>query len=349
MNKPRQQQGMTLIEIMVAVTISLILLSGVTTLMVSSKRSYNVQNDAARMQENARYAFDFIGNDLRMAGYFGCTGQTPPPPPGMSGTINSLQAADNGVNNNGVNGSDVLMVSYMDSSQAAFGIEHSADDHTLDNTPLSVDAETAGGTTFNATNSGHIDALDIVIVSDCIGNEAHQVALVTENRITLSSPLSRNFNNGQQSFGAQLHPFVTHRYFIEKAMNPEDGWSLYRDTPISNNNLPDFTATPVTSLETELIQGVESMQLRFGLDSDGNGVPEQYVTANVINAMPVGTWQHVVSVQITLLMVSRERQDAEENVKVFQLDPEDAEYSPKDKRRRADFSATIWLRNNSNG
>ncbi|MDX5152354.1 MAG: prepilin-type N-terminal cleavage/methylation domain-containing protein, partial [Acidiferrobacterales bacterium] len=52
-----KHRGVTLVELMVAMVISTIVLLGVATVYSSTKRSYKVQEEMARLQENARYAF----------------------------------------------------------------------------------------------------------------------------------------------------------------------------------------------------------------------------------------------------------------------------------------------------
>ncbi|HBZ30374.1 MAG TPA: prepilin-type cleavage/methylation domain-containing protein, partial [Nitrosomonas nitrosa] len=55
-----KQQGFTLVELMIAMTIGLILLGGVITILTSSQQVYRVNDALARMQENARYAFQVL-------------------------------------------------------------------------------------------------------------------------------------------------------------------------------------------------------------------------------------------------------------------------------------------------
>jgi type IV pilus assembly protein PilW len=66
----RDQQGLTLIEIMIAITISLLLLAGVMQIFISSKSSYNLQNGLGRLQENGRYAMNILARDIGMAGHY---------------------------------------------------------------------------------------------------------------------------------------------------------------------------------------------------------------------------------------------------------------------------------------
>lgn len=67
-----KQRGLTLVEIMVALTISSLLVAGVIQIFASNKSTYRLQEGLGRMQENARFALDFMSRDIRQAGYMGC-------------------------------------------------------------------------------------------------------------------------------------------------------------------------------------------------------------------------------------------------------------------------------------
>lgn len=67
----RSQQGLGLLELLVAMVIGLIVVGGSIQLFSSSKRSYRVQEATARIQENARFAMVFMGQQIRMAGFRG--------------------------------------------------------------------------------------------------------------------------------------------------------------------------------------------------------------------------------------------------------------------------------------
>lgn len=61
--------GFTLIEILVALAISGIVLTGIFFVFETSNKSYILQEDIARMQQNVRTAKYFLEKDLRMTGY----------------------------------------------------------------------------------------------------------------------------------------------------------------------------------------------------------------------------------------------------------------------------------------
>ncbi|HEY0335497.1 MAG TPA: PilW family protein [Stenotrophomonas sp.] len=63
---------MTLVELMVAMTIGLLLILGVMQIFSASRSAYQLSAGLARVQENGRFALDFLQRDLRMVGHFGC-------------------------------------------------------------------------------------------------------------------------------------------------------------------------------------------------------------------------------------------------------------------------------------
>lgn len=68
----RTNRGIGLIELMVAMVLGLIVVLGVTQIFLSAKNTYQSQNAAAVMQEDARYLLSRMIQDIRMVGMFGC-------------------------------------------------------------------------------------------------------------------------------------------------------------------------------------------------------------------------------------------------------------------------------------
>lgn len=66
---PGCQHGLSLIELMVALVVSLILLGGLVQLVVTNKQTYNFQQSQALNQENSRYSFFYLETILNKAGY----------------------------------------------------------------------------------------------------------------------------------------------------------------------------------------------------------------------------------------------------------------------------------------
>jgi type IV pilus assembly protein PilW len=64
-----KESGLTLVELMVAMTIGLFLVLVIATLFVGAKQTYRVQDNLARVQENGRFAMEMLGRNIRDAGY----------------------------------------------------------------------------------------------------------------------------------------------------------------------------------------------------------------------------------------------------------------------------------------
>ncbi len=63
------ERGMTLIELLVAMALGLFLMAAVVQVFLGSQRSATLLQAQMHMQENARFGFEFLAKNLRMAGY----------------------------------------------------------------------------------------------------------------------------------------------------------------------------------------------------------------------------------------------------------------------------------------
>lgn len=72
---PRRSRaaGFSLVELMLALVLGLVVVTGIVQLFLSNSQTYNVLNGQARMQENARFALEIISRSARSAGYWGCS------------------------------------------------------------------------------------------------------------------------------------------------------------------------------------------------------------------------------------------------------------------------------------
>lgn len=67
-----RQTGLSLLEVLLALSLGLLLLLGASRLFVAASQSWQAQGVAARMQEDARLALQRLAQSIRMAGMFGC-------------------------------------------------------------------------------------------------------------------------------------------------------------------------------------------------------------------------------------------------------------------------------------
>lgn len=67
--KARKAQGFSIVELLVALLISMLLMTGVVQVFMASRQTYATQEAASRLQENGRFALEFIAQSARLAGY----------------------------------------------------------------------------------------------------------------------------------------------------------------------------------------------------------------------------------------------------------------------------------------
>lgn len=77
------QSGLSLVELMIALTLGSLLTAGIITLSVNSSQTSRSLNTAGQQLENGRYAINTLKGELQHAGYFGelipCYPLNPPP------------------------------------------------------------------------------------------------------------------------------------------------------------------------------------------------------------------------------------------------------------------------------
>jgi len=72
MTPPRTASGFSLVELMIALLLGALLMLGLLKIFDASRASYKLSEGLARVQENGRFAMDYLQRDLRMAGHMGC-------------------------------------------------------------------------------------------------------------------------------------------------------------------------------------------------------------------------------------------------------------------------------------
>ena len=72
MIKMKHVAGFSLVELMISLALGSVVTMGVVQLFVANAETHRLLQGQSRMQESARFALDFIGRDVRKAGYRGC-------------------------------------------------------------------------------------------------------------------------------------------------------------------------------------------------------------------------------------------------------------------------------------
>jgi type IV pilus assembly protein PilW len=361
-------KGLTLIEIMIALVIGSLLMVGAMGLFVSNKRIYKEQDAMGRLQENARFALDLIINDIRRAGYIGCSDD-------VSTLTNTLAGAGTVTNlvsfANIIEGSEnaanwvpsasteaiasILPVGGMQTRPDAITLRHLL---PLDN-EISVSADMVNGgaatvipvtcsPTADCTSNGPVAQFENLAISDCASTDIFAVSAVAAGSLAHAGvALSKGYGTS-----SQISRYVTHRYFIGNGANDTTGNpipTLFRYTFAQDKDDSDGDSNTAEFLaySQPLIEGIENMQILYGEDTAGSdSVADTYV-----NAAAVTDWANVVSVRLAILARTVERNlQGDINNEAYSL-LGSAIYTsgspPADFHRRRIFSATVQIRNRS--
>lgn len=376
MNLPARrinQRGVTLVELMIALAISTIVLLGVATVYSSTKRSYKIQEEMARLQENARYAFDILARDVRGAGFIGCNPKlnrildttddslydfqpgiagfeytATATGPGNDYTITTLTGTGAASDWEAPDGSDPD--ASPDTLPAALAgnvlvgtdvvITKSAD--TVDGlVPTGNTPANSASITFPVAHN--IPAGTIVIFSDCDRGDIFQN---NSGGVSLTRPTAGDPGNVNPASTNWSHEFTTEAriqtvksraYFIGPGASGEP--ALFR---------MDFSQGNAAATAEELVEGIENMQVLYGEDlspNDADIQPTRYVTAD-----NVSDWNNVISVKISLLVrtpqdLNRPQQPATLRLLGFDNSTSVDVTTMSDRRIRKVFTTTLYLRN----
>lgn len=115
--------------------------------------------------------------------------------------------------------------------------------------------------------------------------------------------------------------------------------SFYIQTPAGETEPSLFCRGSVAASAVQIADGIEDMQLRYGVDLNADLIVDKYVTAS----QATGLWQNIVSVQVALLVRSLKNVKKENESQTFQL--LDKTVVTNDRRQRSVFTTEISLRN----
>lgn len=340
----KHSHGFGLVELMVAMVISLILIGAAGTIWVTSKKSYTLQEDLGRIQENARFALEFLKYDIRMAGYYGCADDPSSITNHVSGTSgslfdssSSLQGLDNATaSSKWLPGNSALGITDMRPGTDAFTARYLGAGNTAVSTPFMP--TTAGA--LHITPGNGIQKGDVVAVTDCYSTDIFQVTstnpdsngTLDHNTGAVVSPGNATKNLSKTYDGdAFIRVYRGVRYYIRS--DAGGGPALMRQV-LSNSA---GTLTPVAE---ELVEGIEDMQILYGEDTAGDTQPDVYRTAgNVVN------WENVRSMRISLLSSSVNEYGLDEDTRTYTLLDKTFDDASDERRRRRVFTTTILARN----
>ena len=344
-----KQHGFSIVELLVAMTIGLLVMAGVGTVFLKSKQTYKVQEEFSRLQENGRFALDYMARFVRGAGYSGCASS-------ISEMTNTLNDSGNmawnfatGIEGYEATGSGIgdTLILPADPAPAAAGDEgnwttsggfnvpselvgaadsvlpgsdilvaRTADDNGVEIVDNNMSAQLFAEVTTEEPGacpdgsdkiSGLCDG-DVLLVSDCNKSVAFQATNIQKagggtklnvvhgnagitpgNDISSWGGSSGTYSNLQFGPGSEVMKVSTKVFYVGLGVNG-----------------PALFLKRADGTGMEIIEGVESLQVLYGEDTDPDpdNIPNRFVTAD-----NVSDFENVVAVKVSLLLVSSDEID----------------------------------------
>lgn len=330
----RRARGFSLVEMMVAITVGLVLISVMSVVYLNSKSSTRRQDQLSNIQQSVRTAFEYLAFDSRMVGHLGCSTRLDNlAPVGAVSLANNFAVGIEGYEYAGtaVGGTftmtsstptDTTTASAWSNSPgattaviplsaisggAAVGITPGSDVLVVRSTavgkPVRLTAAVAGGSataipienrsTGNCPNgtanvSGFCDG-SFGVITSCNAAQAFQV---TTAGASLALPSAILGSTVYAIDATEVFPMQTVVYYIKRSSSGTTT-SLYR-------RVLDGAQTDPTLQDQELIEGVENMQIRYGVDTDTE--LDGIINGDYVTADAIAEWNRVVAVRISLLV-----------------------------------------------
>lgn len=339
-------KGFSLVELMVAITIGLIILAVISTVFVSSKKTYRVQEALSRLQENGRYAIDFMGRDMRMAGYMGCICggttintiansvagltllNTTTNPPSLDGIIGYEQASVP------TSGFPVLRAEVKANTDVV-EIQHFSTNSAKVITPGSV---------LNAAihiqgNPLNFQTDEVLVVTNCVNADFFQATTVSAGSGDVAITHANSNNTANFTFGlygpdngSELLRLESSVYYIgtgtagyacpaSSLCRKHLGFYLATD---GNRFCTNATTGTIQGYCVEQVaEGVEDLQILYGVNTTNNNhnTADKFVDAASITTNNCTTntacWPNVVSARINLLLRTVDPTVSPENITTY--------------------------------
>ncbi len=308
------QLGLTLIELMIALVLGLLLVAGIIQVFVSNKQTYRITEAHSILQDNARFSLELLSRDIRSAGYSGCRAIE---------NLNVVTIADSPVT---AMSSDSIITGNEGKTSSSWSPALNANFGTVveETDVITIQrGENCGGNLVGNVSSSNgniqiytpnacsISAGDVVMISDC--EDAHIFRATNSsnsgNIQTISHASSENQANhfcksysslpstgscdtGQDklyTYDAEVSLFRSYSYFIRNNANNVPSLYRYDHNSLAGSNNP-----------VELIEGIEDMQVIYGIDDNNDDIIDRTENAETINT--AAQWGLVISAEVSLLV-----------------------------------------------
>ena len=316
----KYQAGFSVVEVMIAMLLSMALASAIISVFVNNTYSFNQDENIGRMQDDARFALREIAFDISMAGHYADL------------HVPSSVSYDGGLAI-GTDCGPVGEANWMYRATEA-GTGNSLSIMAIDNATNA--AVTAAHSCF--VGGELLDGTDVVAIKRVAGAEA----------TTLSANGAYLRTNGTvgvlfSGVAPTAPPLVVAAPSADWAFRP----SIYYIRQFANtpgDNIPTLCRKALSgggpSMTTEcLATGIENLQIEYGIDTSQDGHPNVYLTSPTLAQM-----QDVVAARIFLIARTTENDTRYVNNKTYSISNA-PDLVPGDSFHRRVFSTSVSIQN----
>lgn len=313
--------GFSLIELMIAITLGLLIMTGLVSIFVKNSQARTEIERSNRQLESGRYAMNLLTEDLRMAGYFSSfnpyelviSANAPPLGPNTAPVTPAMTVRPDPCDTTVVNlnntyffhvqgydypygsapiptcisdvrtGSDVLVIRRLATCVAGPTLE------------AGCDALPAGAPYFQASNCFQATEL----ARNTGSRLDYQAHFVLNNNVALATlrTLSCATSFGVPAPAAEYRRYLTHIYFVANNNVGSDGIPTLKRAELGAGG---YTIVP-------LVEGIETIQFEYGIGSTANSSKINAYTADpnsyngCVTTACLLNWLHTYSVKVNLL------------------------------------------------
>ena len=333
--RSRNEKGLSLIELMIAITLGLLILAGMVLIFANTSAARNEVERTARQIENGRYAIELLREDIQLAGFFGELNIGLVALPGSEPDPCSTVLAD-------WTGALKVHVQGVDNFSSGYAAPHNLS--CLPDVKPNTDVILIRRAKTCVAGVGGCDA-----VTD--GKAYLQVPLCSQETAThtldlatgASGTTATNFVHKVKSPDpltcapaalAPLRPYVVYFFYVG-----------------TDNTLKraEFTGGAIGNV-MPLVDGIENMQIDYGVDTTvgGDGAADVYQAGSPTTAWTAASWSDVMTVQINILARNMEDSPRHKDVRTYNLGPSGVTVGPfNDSRRRNVYTANVRIQNPS--
>lgn len=356
--KTGYQRGLSLIELMVSITIGLLILVSLSSMFINQSKSRAELDKSNRMIDNGRYALELLSGNLRLAGFYDNY-----KPDSSANPTNIYNPCDTAPIVDPTKNLHILLMHLQGYNAAASGTPTQQEIVAQPFTSVPYTGQLPCGLTYTAgSNLSLRHGSDVLVVrragtavtaaaAALSGTTYLQVSMCENDAAQLTktfyqiltAPAAGSFASMHKkdcTNPADLRPFMVLTYFVSPSNNPTivvpgSGCTV-------GDCIPTLKQIDQYGNVTPLAEGIEYMQVDYGIDGDNtgdglmddingdgfvdaqdlDGAPDSYsstCTACATSADWAKYWSHVVSVRISLLARNTEQTPGWSDDKTYSL------------------------------